>query len=114
MEIMFNIAAICVGGLLGSFVVIMLLIRNNRELARIVRAEHRCTREHVTDTLNIVNLDSKGLVAIKTFVFEKYGLHLEDMDVLTIMIQWNKEIITLEEFDKFVKKFLEGKKWLYR
>lgn len=114
MEIMFNIAAICVGTLLGSFVIILLLIRNNRELSRIIRTEHKCTREHVRDTLNIVNLDSKGVVAIKTFVFEKYGVHLEDMDVLTIMIQWNKEIIALEEFDKFVKKFLEDKKWLYR
>ena len=113
MELLYNIIAIESGVILGLLAVVSYSMRTTRELKKNIKVEHLTTRAYVKDILSAVNIDSKNSVVVKTFIFEKYGIHLEDTDVLTLMILWNKEITTLEEFDKFVKKYLEDKKWLY-
>lgn len=70
--------------------------------------------ETIRNMLNTLMVDNKGNLAMRAYVIKEYGIQLSDNDILTLMIEWNKQLETSAEFAKFVKQYLEDKKWLYR
>lgn len=85
-----------------------------RKLKALTKVEHLSTREYFRDVLYLANADTKYSVALKTHVFEKYGIQLSDTDVTTMMIMWGKQLESLAAFEKFVDSYLKEKKWQLR
>lgn len=78
------------------------------------RSEFTEELETIHNMLNALMVDNKSNLALRAYVIKEYGIQLSDNDILTLMIEWNKQLETSAEFAKFVKQYLEDKKWLYR
>ena len=102
---------VCIGAIY-TFVRNIKLERDLNE--RDKRDELSVEFETIRTMLSALMADNKNNLALRAYVIKEYGIQLSDNDILTLMIEWNKQLETSAEFTKFVKQFLEDKKWLYR
>lgn len=108
------ILLICVGFCIADIYVVVDTIRRAKKLDDIHYNDMLLKLSRLQSSVDTLMVDNNRNLSIRAFILREYGVQLSDNDIVTLLIEWNRQIETMDSFSNFTKKYLEEKKWLYR